>query len=111
MRSGGHGYAVVHWSTAIGTDAACARATVASSSVSELMPLESRSGRLVASSRSRSGAFDTSPEATFHATIPSRSSRSTASPENGELRNTRPRSSACRLRPTQCSSANSMRRQ
>ena len=44
-------------------------------------------GRPVASIRSNIGVLLTSPEATFQAATPTRVSRSTASTENGELRN------------------------
>jgi len=58
------------------------------------MPVDSRIGAPVASIRVRSGRFEISPEATFHAAMPTRVSSSTASLENGELRKTRPRSAA-----------------
>ena len=82
----------------------CTRSTAASISTSGLM-LSKRSsvGRFLTSART-SGSLLTSPEATFHAATPTRVSNSTASIENGELRNSKPRSSACFFSPRHCSS-------
>ena len=83
-RSGGHGYAVVHCSTPTFAPRALTRATAASVSANGLMPVESSTGEPVSSTRSSSRAFETSPDAIFHSGCPTRSSRSTASSENGD---------------------------
>jgi hypothetical protein len=56
------------------------------------MPVESRMGLPVLAIRSKRSGLLTSPEAIFQAGMPIRSSRSTASSENGELRKIKPRS-------------------
>src|SRR5205814_1194735 len=109
--SGGGGYIDVHCRTASGQPCVLMRATAASISDKELMPVDRKIGSPVAIIRSRSSRFVTSPDATFHAATFTRSSSSNASIDNGELRNARPRSSACALRPAHCDSANSIRRQ
>ena len=93
-RSGGQGYAVVHCSTASGRPARRTRSTAASSSRKSLIPLESSTGRPVEIIASSNATLPISPDGTFHIAIPTRVSSSTASTENGELRNTSPRSLA-----------------
>ena len=73
------------------------------------MPLESTTGWPVSQAAASSGVLVISPEAIFQAATPTRFRRSTASRENGEDRNSRPFSSACRRKPAHWSSENSMR--
>src|SRR5258706_348650 len=107
--SGGHGYDDVHWRTATLLPAPFRSATAPSTSSSGLIPVERRTGRESAASRSRSGRFPVSPEATFHAPTPTRSRSSTASIENGDERKRRPRSSAWRASSRQPLSGSSIR--
>ncbi len=101
-RSGGHGYAVVHCSTARGRRARRTRCAAASSSRMSLMPLDSRIGRPVAIIASSSATLPISPDGTFHIDIPTRVSSSTASIEKGELRNKIPSSVAWSASPCHC---------
>ncbi len=85
------------------------RATAASSSDHGLMPDDNRIGAPVATMASSSSTLPTSPEATFHTGMPTRSSSSTASTEKAELRNNRPASAAWAARPCHWASVNSIR--
>jgi hypothetical protein len=100
---------VVHCSTASGTLARRTRSTALSSSARSLIPLDSRIGRPVAIMASSSGSVLTSPDPTFHIAMPTRTRRSTASQENGELRKMSPLSRAWSASPLHCASENSIR--
>src|SRR6185369_1654861 len=78
---------------------------------SGLSPVDSSTGFPVASTRSSSRVFETSPDATFQIGWPTRSSRSTASSENGDEMNSTPRSAQCWASPRHPSSLNSIRLQ
>ncbi len=88
-----------------------ARSTAASTSSSRLIPLEIMTGSPDAIMRSSRLPVVTSPEATFQASTPTRSSSSYASSENGELRKASPRSLAWDLSSTHWLSLNSILRQ
>ena len=99
----------VHCITARGTPVFWILSTAASISPDGLIPVESMIGRPVAVMASSRSGFEISPDATFHATTPTRVNSSTASSENGELMKSSSLLRACSRKPDQCVSLNSMR--